>query len=80
MATATVASEYCTLPLQELRESPTNPRQHFDENSLQELAAYVPQAHKLPFVSLVILWPRTARQYVGSGGGRSERHIAITES
>ncbi len=41
MATATAANEYCALPLQELRESPTNPRQHFDENALQELAASI---------------------------------------
>ncbi len=38
MATATVANEYCNLSLQELRESPTNPRQHFEENALRELA------------------------------------------
>ena len=38
MATATATSEYCDLSLQELRESPTNPRQHFEENALKELA------------------------------------------
>ena len=38
MATATIANEYCNLSLQELRESPTNPRQHFEENALRELA------------------------------------------
>jgi ParB family transcriptional regulator, chromosome partitioning protein len=38
MATAAVTSEYCNLSLQELRESPTNPRQRFDETALNELA------------------------------------------
>ncbi len=38
MATAAVTTEYCNLSLQELRESPTNPRQHFEENALKELA------------------------------------------
>ena len=38
MATAAVTTEYCNLSLQELRESPTNPRQRFEENALKELA------------------------------------------
>ena len=41
MATAAVTTEYCNLSIQELRESPTNPRQRFEENALKELAAYV---------------------------------------
>jgi ParB family chromosome partitioning protein len=41
MATAAVSTEYCNLSLQELRESPTNPRQHFEENALKELAASI---------------------------------------
>jgi ParB family chromosome partitioning protein len=38
MATAAATTEYCNLSLQELRESPTNPRQHFEENALKDLA------------------------------------------
>lgn len=41
MATAAVTTEYCNLSLQELRESPTNPRQRFEESTLKELADYV---------------------------------------
>lgn len=41
MATAALTSEYCNLSVQDLRESPTNPRQRFEENSLKELCAYV---------------------------------------
>jgi hypothetical protein len=41
MATAAVTTEYCNLSLQELRESPSNPRQRFEENALNELATYV---------------------------------------
>ena len=43
MATAVVTTEYCNLSLQELRESPTNPRQSFEESALKELADYVPR-------------------------------------
>lgn len=42
MATAIAAqSEYCTLPLAQLQESPVNPRKVFDESGLQELAASI---------------------------------------
>jgi ParB family chromosome partitioning protein len=34
-----VTSEYRNLPLEQLQESPTNPRRRFDEHSLNELAA-----------------------------------------
>ena len=34
----TVTSEYRSLPLTQLRESPTNPRRRFDERGLHELA------------------------------------------
>ncbi len=40
MSKAVIAiSEYRNLPLAQLQESPTNPRRHFDERALQELAA-----------------------------------------
>jgi hypothetical protein len=58
MATAAVTTEHCNLSLQELRESPTNPRQRFDETALNELADLCVWAHKRRFVSLIILWPR----------------------
>jgi hypothetical protein len=51
--------EYRSVPIAALAESATNPRKRFDAKSLGELAAYVSQTHKRPFVSLVILWPRT---------------------
>jgi hypothetical protein len=35
-------SEYRDLPVTALTESASNPRKRFDENSLSELAAYVP--------------------------------------
>jgi hypothetical protein len=35
-------SEYRELPVAELTESASNPRKCFNENSLSELAAYVP--------------------------------------
>lgn len=38
---AAVTTEYCNLSLQDLRESPTNPRQRFEENALKELAASI---------------------------------------
>ena len=34
-------SEYCNLPLTQLKESPVNPRKVFDESRLQELAASI---------------------------------------
>lgn len=34
--------EYRDLPIGTLTESASNPRKRFDENSLSELAAYVP--------------------------------------
>jgi ParB family transcriptional regulator, chromosome partitioning protein len=37
--TVATISEYCSLPLAQLQESPSNPRRRFDEHSLQELAA-----------------------------------------
>jgi hypothetical protein len=37
--TVIAASEYRSLPLAQLHESPTNPRRRFDERALQELAA-----------------------------------------
>jgi len=51
--------EYRSVPISALAESATNPRKRFDAKSLEELAAYVPRHIKRPFVSLIILWPRT---------------------
>ena len=39
-------SEYRNLPLESLVESPMNPRRTFDEQSLKELADFVP-GHKI---------------------------------
>ena len=39
-------SEYRNLPLDWLVVSPTNPRKTFDEDTMQELAAFVP-GHKI---------------------------------
>lgn len=36
-------SEYRDVPVTALIESASNPRKRFDENSLSELAAYVPR-------------------------------------
>ena len=36
--TVAITSEYRTLPLAQLQESPTNPRRRFDERGLNELA------------------------------------------
>jgi ParB family transcriptional regulator, chromosome partitioning protein len=41
IATAAVNTEYCNLSLQELRESPTNPRQRFEESALKELTGSI---------------------------------------
>ena len=41
MATAAVNTEYCNFSLQEVRESPTNPRQRFEESALKELTASI---------------------------------------
>ena len=38
-AIVTVTSEYRSLPLAQLQESPTNPRRRFDGRALEELAA-----------------------------------------
>ena len=47
MATAVqTLSEYRDLPLDWLVVSPTNPRKTFDEDTMQELAAFVP-GHKI---------------------------------
>lgn len=40
------SSEYRTVPLTELVESPSNPRKSFDKESLGELTAFVP-GHKM---------------------------------
>ena len=40
--TVQTQSEYRDLPIDWLVESSTNPRQTFDEDALQELAAFVP--------------------------------------
>jgi hypothetical protein len=46
MTTVNDASEYSNEPLTLLRESPSNPRRHFDEAFLKELADFV-SGHKI---------------------------------
>ena len=53
------ATEYRNLPLASLTESKTNPRRTFEDNSLKELADYVPR-HIIRFM---FRWP-----FCGRGG------------
>jgi hypothetical protein len=74
MATAAVTTEYCNLSLQELRESPTNPRQHFEENALKELAAYVPGHISCLCVARRFV-PEDSKLSIKLGGALFEGHI-----
>lgn len=69
-------SEYRSLPLAQLQESPTNPRRRFDERSLNELAA--------SFTTQGILQPLLVRtvdkdQYEVIAGARRFRAAAIAQ-
>ena len=51
--------EYRSVPITALAESATNPRKRFDAEEPRRTGSLCAQAHKRPFVPLVILWPRT---------------------
>jgi hypothetical protein len=61
----TTAAEYRDLPLSLLVESTTNPRRHFDEAFLKELAAFVP-GHKIGILFRRPFCGRTSRVALGS--------------
>ena len=63
MNTTTIANatEYRNLPLALLTESKTNPRRTFEDDSLKELADFVPGNKIGRFVPLPVLWPRVSK-------------------
>ena len=62
IATSAVPQE---VPLSALVPSPTNPRQHFDEDKLNELADFVP-GHKIGLLFRRPFCGRTSRMALGS--------------
>jgi hypothetical protein len=64
-ATVQTLSEYRDLPIDWLVESPTNPRQTFDEDGMQELADFVP-GHKSGILFRRPFCVRTSRMALGS--------------
>ena len=53
------SNEYRSVPISILVESATNPAQAIRREEPRRTGRLCAQAHKRPFVSLVILWPRT---------------------
>ena len=67
MNTTTIANatEYRNLPLALLTESKTNPRRTFEDDSLKELADFVP-GHKISLLFRRPFCGRTSRMVLGS--------------
>jgi ParB family transcriptional regulator, chromosome partitioning protein len=71
-----VQSEYRDLPIDWLVESPTNPRQIFEDDSLQELAASI-RANGV--LQPLLVRPRSERRFEIVFGARRYRGAAIAE-
>jgi ParB family transcriptional regulator, chromosome partitioning protein len=69
-------SEYCDLPIDWLVESSTNPRQTFDEDAMQELAASIREHGVL---SPLLVRPRAERRFEIVFGARRYRGAALAE-
>ncbi|HTU44908.1 MAG TPA: ParB/RepB/Spo0J family partition protein, partial [Bryobacteraceae bacterium] len=74
--TVEVQSEYRDLPIDWLVESPTNPRQIFDDDGLQELAASI-RANGV--LQPLLVRPRAERRFEIVFGARRYRGAAMAE-
>ena len=76
IATVQTLSEYRDLPIDWLVESPTNPRQTFDEDGMQELAASIREHGVL---QPLLVRPRAERRFEIVFGARRYRGAAMAE-
>jgi ParB family transcriptional regulator, chromosome partitioning protein len=74
--TVQTQSEYRDLPIDWLVESSTNPRQTFDEDALQELAASIREHGVL---SPLLVRPQSERRFEIVFGARRYRGAALAE-
>ena len=75
-ATVQTLSEYRDLPIDWLVESPTNPRQTFDEDGMQELAASIREHGVL---QPLLVRPRAERRFEIVFGARRYRGAALAD-